>query len=283
LRSVPGWELAFSAPADLGGFDPRGFLWYGFTVLVVMTLSIGVAVTVYVVRREAELSRLQSEFVAAVTHEFKSPITSIRLLMERLAAGRLRTPVAAGEYHDAINRETDRLERLVNRVLESQKIQSGEKRYTFVMGSLPELVESAIWRLRPQAEAKSIAIDLELAGEIPEIRMDKTAVADALDNLVDNAIRYSAAQARVVIRIEKRDRYLCVEVQDQGIGIDKEDLPRIFDRFYRGRRGDRHNVHGTGLGLALVKAAAEGHGGRVEVTSAPGQGSSFCLRLPLEK
>jgi signal transduction histidine kinase len=100
---------------------------------------------------------------------------------------------------------------------------------------------------------------------------------------VDNAIRYSPAGGRVVIRVEKRDRYLCVEVQDQGIGIDKEDLPRIFDRFYRGRRGDQHNVHGTGLGLALVKEAAEGHGGSVDVSSVPGQGSQFCLRLPLER
>ena len=128
-----------------------------------------------------------------------------------------------------------------------------------------------------------MGVDLALAGEIPEIRMDKTAVADALDNLVDNAIKYSAADTRVVIRVEKRERFVCVEVQDQGIGIDPDDLPRIFDRFYRGRRGDRHDVHGTGLGLSLVKAAAEGHGGSVDVTSAPGQGSRFCLRLPVEK
>ena len=283
LRAVERWELVFSAPAEHGTFDRQRLLWYGFTLVMVMTMVVGLAGTLYVVRREVELNRLQSDFVAAVTHEFKSPITSIRLLMERLAGGRLRTPVAAGEYHDAINRETDRLERLVNRVLESQKIQAGEKRYSFVLGSLVELAESSIWRLHPQAEAKSIAVDLELAGEIPEIRMDKTAVADALDNLVDNAIKYSPEGARIVIRVEKREPYLCVEVQDQGIGIDKEDLPRIFDRFYRGRRGDQHNVHGTGLGLALVKAAAEGHGGRVEVTSAPGRGSRFCLRLPLER
>jgi signal transduction histidine kinase len=282
LRAVEGWELVFSGPGERGTFDRQRLLWYGFTLVMVMTMVVGLAVTLYVVRREVELNRLQSDFVAAVTHEFKSPITSIRLLMERLTGGRLRTPSSTAEYHDAINRETDRLERLVNRVLESQKIQAGEKRYSFVPGSLVELAESSIWRLRPQADAKSIAVDLELAGEIPEIRMDKTAVAEALDNLLDNAIKYSPGGARVVIRIEERQRYLCVEVQDQGIGIDSDDLPRIFDRFYRGRRGDQHNVHGTGLGLALVKAAAEGHGGIVEVTSTPGQGSRFCLRLPLE-
>ncbi len=283
LRAVEGWELVFGAPAERDAFDRRRLLWYGFTLVMIMTMAAGLAVTLYLVRREVELNRLQSDFVAAVTHEFKSPITSIRLLMERLTGGRLRTPSSTAEYHDAINRETDRLERLVNRVLESQKIQAGEKRYTLVLGSLVELAESSIWRLRPQADAKSIAVDLELGGETPEIRIDKTAVAEALDNLLDNAVKYSPEGARVLIRVEKRQRCLCVEVQDQGIGIDSDDLPRIFDRFYRGRRGDQQSVRGTGLGLALVKAAAEGHGGAVEVTSAPGQGSRFCLRFPLEK
>jgi signal transduction histidine kinase len=283
LRAVSGWELVFSRPASRGAFDPRRLLWYGLTLVVVMTLGVGVAITTYVVRREVELAQLQSEFIAAVTHEFKSPIASIRLLMERLASGRLRTPQAAAEYHDAINRETDRLERLVNRVLESQKIQAGEKRYSFVVASVIELAEASIWRLRPQADAKQITVDLELTGQIPNLPMDKAAITDALDNLVDNAIKYSPAGTRILIRMERRDRHVCVEVCDQGIGIDPDDLPRVFDKFYRGRRGDMHNVRGTGLGLALVKAAAEGHGGTVEVTSTPGQGARFCLRLPVEK
>jgi signal transduction histidine kinase len=283
LHAVEGWELVFDAPGGGGSFDRQRILWYGFTLVMVMTMVIGLAVTLYVVRREVELNRLQSDFVAAVTHEFKSPITSIRLLMERLASGRLKTLASSSEYHDAINLETDRLERLVNRVLESQRIQAGEKRYTFALSSLVEVVESSIWRLRPQADAKSIAVDLELAGEIPDIRMDKTAVAEAVDNLLDNAIKYSPEGKSVFIRVEKRQRHLCLEVRDQGIGIDSDDLPRIFDRFYRGRRGDRQNVHGTGLGLSLVKAAAEGHGGAIDVASAPGQGACFCLRLPLER
>ena len=283
LRAIAGWELILSPLDDPHGFDPRRLLWYGLTLMVVLMLGIGVAMTTHVVRREVELARLQSEFLAAVTHEFKSPITSIRLLMERLTNGRYRTPAAADEYHDAINRETDRLERLVNSVLESQKIQSGEKRYNFVSASVVEIAESAIWRLRPQAESKNIGVDLELGREIPTLAIDKASIANALDNLVDNAIKYSPAGSRIRIRIDCREGYVCVEVCDAGIGIDPDDLPRIFDKFYRGRRGDLHNVQGTGLGLALVKAAAEGHGGTVEASSLPGNGSRFCLRLPVEK
>jgi signal transduction histidine kinase len=282
LHAVTGWELALRGPDELGRLDRRTLLWYGFTMVLVMTLGVGIGFTSYVIRREAEIGRLQSEFIAAVTHEFKSPITSIRLLVERLTSGRLRTASATEEYFDAITRETDRLDRLVSRVLESQRIQAGERLYHLVPGSAVEMAQESVWRLRPHADAKTIGIDLEITGHVPVVRMDKAALADALDNLVDNAIKYSPPGSRILIRVEARESNVCVEVCDQGIGIEEQDLPHVFNRFYRGRRGDQQNVRGTGLGLALVKAAAEGHGGTVEVSSAVGKGSRFCLRLPME-
>ena len=277
LRALPGWELAFRSPAATGWFDQRRLLWYGFICLLVIMLMAGLAMTVRVVRREVELARLQSEFVAAVTHEFKSPITSIRLLMERISGGRLQTPEAAGEYYAAVGRETDRLERLVNRLLESQKIQAGQKRYRFEPASILALAEAALDRLTPQAEAKSIALKLEARREIPELQLDQAAMADALENLLDNAIKYSPSGTEVSVVVEAREQQVCLEVRDQGAGIEADDLPHIFDRFYRGRQ----NAHGTGLGLSLVKAAVEAHGGTVTVTSLPGRGSTFCLRLPV--
>jgi signal transduction histidine kinase len=283
MRSVPGWELAFAEPAEEGPLDQRRLLWYGFVVLLVMMLTVGLAMTVRVVQREVELGRLQTEFLAAVTHEFKSPITSIRLLAERMGGGRLRTPEAAAEYCAAIEREAGRLERLVNRLLETQKIQAGHKRYTFQPASLAAIAEAAVTQLRPQAEAKGLSIELEAAEEIPELELDAAAIADALENLLDNAIKYSPAGTRVRVGVRVVERQACVEVCDQGIGIDPADLPRVFDKFFRGRRGDQHNVNGTGLGLALVRAAAEGHGGTVEATSTPGRGSTFRLRLPLQE
>jgi signal transduction histidine kinase/predicted transcriptional regulator len=282
MRSVPGWELAFAGPAEEGPLDQRRVLWYGFIVLLVMMLMVGLAMTIRVVQREVELGRLQTDFLAAVTHEFKSPITSIRLLAERIGGGRLRTPEATAEYGAAIEREAGRLERLVNRLLETQKIQAGQKRYTFQPASLVESVEAAIAQLRPQAEAKGVSIELDSAGEIAKIEIDKAAIADALENLLDNAIKYSSAGTHVRVGVRVVEGQACVEVCDQGIGIDPADLPRVFEKFFRGRRGDQHNVHGTGLGLALVKAAAEGHGGTVEATSTPGRGSTFRLRLPLQ-
>lgn len=282
LRSLPGWEMAFSGAAFTGWIDQRLLLWYGFIALLVVMLVVGLAMTVRVVRREAELARMQNEFVAGVSHEFKSPITGIRLLMERLSGGRLRGPETAGEYQRKIDRELDRLERHVDRLLEAQKLQEGRKEYHFAPASLFEIAQTAINDLRAGAEAKGIALESQAEGDIPPLELDKAAITDAMENLIGNAIKYSPSGSRVVVTVHATDHEVCADVVDQGVGIDPADQRRIFDRFYRGRRGDRHDVHGTGLGLALVKATVEAHGGTIEVTSAPGEGSRFSVRLPVK-
>ena len=281
LRTVPGWRLVFS-PTDLTRTAQRRWLWYGFIGLLLVTLMTGLAMTAYSVRHEVELGRRQSEFVAAVSHEFKSPITSIRVLMERLVSGRVGTPEKTSEYYTAIARETGRLERLVNRLLDTQQVESGRKARAVVPSSIVDLTEQAIDRLRTQTEAKHIQVDARLDADIPAVPVDRAAIVDALENLIDNAVKYSPAGSRVTIEAQQVDHRVRVDVRDQGIGIDRDDLPRIFDKFYRARRGNHHDVRGTGLGLALVKATVEAHGGSVEVSSVAGKGSHFSLQLPME-
>jgi signal transduction histidine kinase len=281
VRSVRGLEVAFSGLTTSRWLDQRQLLWFGFVLLLVVLMIVGMAMTARVVRREVELGRIQNEFIAAMSHEFKSPIASIRLLMERITTGRLRTPEATSEYYAAIDREAERLERLVNRLLEWQQIQAGRRRYNFCSGSLAKVATTAIEQMLPQADAKGIKIETETGSAIPEVRLDEVAMTDAIENLIDNAIKYSPAQTLIKLKIRMEDSQAFVEVSDQGIGIDQDELPRIFDKFYRGRRGDLRNVHGTGLGLALVKATVEAHGGGVEVTSKAGMGSCFRLRLPI--
>jgi signal transduction histidine kinase len=280
LNSVRGLELVFSGAAQRGWLQRREWLWYGFILLLVLMLAVGLAMTARVVRREVELGQMQNEFIAAVSHEFKSPITSIRLLMERITSGRLHS---ATDYHAAINRETDRLERLVNRLLEAQQIQAGRRQYSFAPASLRTIIETAAEQLHPQAEAKGVRLETQIAEEIPELSLDQSALTDALENLLDNAIKYSPAGTRVTVTAQAVDHSVLVEVCDEGIGIEPGDLPRVFDRFYRARHGDQHSVKGTGLGLALVKAAIEAHGGTVEVESRPGEGSRFSLKLPIKE
>ena len=184
-------------------------------------------------------------------------------------------------YFGAIGRETDRLERLVNRLLEAQQIDAGQRQYQRNPESLEEITEEVIRHMQPVADEKSINIELRPDGPIPPVLIDRASIADAIENLVDNAIKYSPSRTRIVIRVYVDGERVCVDVEDGGMGIDRDEISRVFDKFYRGRRGDRQNVRGTGLGLALVKAAAEAHAGSVEVSSEPGVGSRFSLRLPV--
>jgi signal transduction histidine kinase len=279
LESVSEWQLAFT-----GASLPTSgrLLSYTTVVFPIVMLATGLVMTAWIVRREIALARLQSTFVAGVTHEFKSPLTSIRLLMERLASGRLAPDDAPNRYYAAVSAETDRLESLVNRLLEAQKLQSGQKEYAFHPGSLAALARSAVDRLRPQAEAKRILVDLRVGEGIPDLALDRESMTDAIGNLLDNAIKYSPADTTVSVAIGCSGDVVRLDVCDEGIGIEPSDATRIFDPFYRSRRGDRENVHGTGLGLSLVKAAAEAHGGSVEVESNGTRGSRFRLRLPVQ-
>lgn len=281
LRAMPGWELALGPRTQGDGPNARRLLWYGFIGLLVAMLGVGLAMTVRVVRREVELSRQQQEFIASVSHEFKSPIAGIRLLLERLSGRPARSSERTETYYATIHRELGRLERLVDRLLAVQHIQTGQARYTFEPTSLVEVAQTAVDLLRPQADAKSIGLELQAEEDLPAVSADEAALTDALENLLDNAIKYSPPETQVTVYIGQTDGQVQVDVQDQGVGIDPEEQDRIFDRFYRGQRGDQHDVRGTGLGLALVSAVAEAHEGTIEVDSTPGEGSRFSLRLPV--
>ena len=279
LRTVRGLEIVFSGLRGPSWLGQKQLMWLAFIVLLVAMMIAGLTMTARVVRREVELGRLQNEFIAAVSHEFKSPIASIRLLVERMTSGKVRESSTMSNYCDAIDRESERLERLVNRLLEWQQIQSGRKRYDFVPASPVEATKNAIEQMRPQADAKEIVFSTNFQRS-PQINLDDAAFTDAVENLIDNAIKYSAASTTISVSCTSVDHSVCIEVRDEGLGIAEDELPHIFDRFYRGRRGDMTNVRGTGLGLALVKATVEAHGGRIEVTSKPGVGSCFRLWLP---
>jgi signal transduction histidine kinase len=261
--------------------SPRRLLNYARVVFPIVVLACGLLMTAWIMRRELALTELQSTFVAAVTHEFKSPITSIRLLMERITSGRIASGDSPARYYAAIGAETKRLESLVNRLLESQKLQSGQREYVFRPTAIEALVRDAIERVRPQADARQIQIEVSAVGGIPPLALDADSVSDAIRNLLDNAIKYSPDHTRVSVGIDVGDGRVRLIVSDHGIGVDPADAGRIFEPFYRSRRGDQTNVHGTGLGLSLVRATAEAHGGSVTVSSDGERGSRFTLSFPL--
>jgi signal transduction histidine kinase len=283
LRSVPELELGFSALPQATGIDPRRILWYGFILLPLVMLIVGITAATRVVRKERELGRMQSDFIAAVSHEFKSPLTSIRLLVERIAGRRHSSRESTDDYCHAIDNEAGRLERLVSRLLDWQQIEAGRKHYRLEPGSLTEVAKGAVELLRPQAEAKGVSLEMLTVGEKAVTQFDRAAMTDVLENLIDNAIKYSPAGGRVSVELGAGDAQVTVSVRDEGMGIDPGDLPRIFEKFFRGRRGNQEDVRGTGLGLALVKAAVDAHGGTVDAESTPGKGSRFVITLPIRR
>ena len=226
-----------------------------------------------------QLDELKSEFVATVSHDLRVPLTFMRGYATMLPmVGQLNPK--QGEFADKIVVGIEQMSELIEDLLDLNRIEAGVglARETC---QINELVNSAVANFRNNAANKNIALSLQLADDLPTISGDKTLLRQAISNLVDNAIKYTAAGGRVKIVSESRDMNVVVSVQDTGIGIAPSDQARLFEKFFRVKQRDTIGIKGSGLGLAIVKSIVERHGGRIWVESRLGQGSSFYMALPL--
>lgn len=234
------------------------------------------------IRKQVELSQLKSDFVSNVSHEIRTPLALISMYIETLEMGRVKDPGKIREYYTIILNETARLSVMVNRILSFSQIESNRRRYSFSETMLNEVVENALAPFLYTLENKGFKYTFE-PSPLPAVMADRDALADALVNLVDNAMKYSADQKQIVIRTGLQDHYAFVEVEDHGIGISAKDQRFIFDKFFRVTEKDLANrVKGSGLGLAIVKHIVEAHDGKIFVSSKPGSGSSFRLLFPVK-
>ena len=235
------------------------------------------------VRREILLAQMKSDFVSNVSHELRTPLSLIRMYTETLELGRVTSEEKRMHYYTIISQETDRLTRLINNILNFSRIESGKKTYKPENIDLNRLVEQVIDTYRGQIEREQFQVNIDLADHLEMIYADPGAVTEALINLLDNAIKYSAERKEISIHTYECTNGICLEISDRGIGIGEEHLKHIFDKFYRVPTGAVHNTKGSGLGLSLVRHIIEAHGGTINVTSQPGQGSTFSLVLPKSK
>jgi len=233
------------------------------------------------VRRELRLSRMKSDFVANVSHELKTPLALIRLFAETLELGRVPSAEKARQYHRIINKESRRLTQLINNILDFSRIEAGRKEYRFALGDVGAVVREVVEAYRFPIEQQGFELQVEVPEDLPELSIDPEALSQALINLVNNAIKYSPDQKRIEIRVGRDDEAVRVSVTDHGIGIPRSEQKKIFEKFYRAESSLVHTTKGSGLGLALVQHIMDAHGGRVEVASAPGEGSKFTLVLPV--
>jgi two-component system phosphate regulon sensor histidine kinase PhoR len=254
------------------------------------SLLIGGAITVIVfglgwlgfaIRRERRLNELKSEFISNVSHELKTPLSIISMFGEMLAEGRTKSPEQAHEYAEIIWRESVRLGRLIDNVLDFAKIERGMGVYEFAEADLGEVIDRAIELSQRRVAAAAMTLDAKIEDDLPMVELDANAFTLAVLNLIDNAIKYAGDGKKIELRVARQGDRIVLSVRDWGPGIDPEEHERIFERFYRARSIRLKPIRGSGIGLALVQHIAHAHGGEAKVESTPGQGSTFSISIPI--
>lgn len=229
-----------------------------------------------------EMDQMKTDLMSMVTHEIRTPLATVRGFAQILLKGGIPAEKSS-EFLGIINRQSNRLVNLVNDFLDISRIESGRQAVTKAPFEMDKLVQNSIADLKPLAEEKNIELRYNPpAGPIPEVFADRGLLEQALINLVSNGIKYSPKGAYVEVSLTRENSHLRVDVKDNGLGVPKDALPRLFEKFYRVRCDDRKDIIGTGLGLSLVKQIVEVHGGQISVQSEHGAGSTFTFTVPLK-
>jgi signal transduction histidine kinase len=284
-ESLAGLHVVFTDNAMLASGDSS----LGARVFVVV-LPIVATLTLLVgwlfwrdVRREVAAAELRSQFVSGVSHELKTPLTSIRMFAETLLLGRPADAEGRREYLETIVQESERLTRLINNVLDFARIERGEQHYRFAPTELSGVVRDSARAVAYQLRQSGFELALSVPGDLLSISADRDALMQAVLNLLSNAMKYSGNSRTIELSLLQRNGDALIQVCDRGVGIAWKDHRRIFDRYYRSPESESSSIPGTGLGLSLVAHVAKAHGGSVDVDSTPGGGSTFTVRLPLER
>jgi two-component system, OmpR family, phosphate regulon sensor histidine kinase PhoR len=243
--------------------------------------GIGALIVLNDVSRLRRLENVRRDFVANVSHELKTPITSIQGFVETLQDGAVDKPEEARRFLGIIAKQSDRLSTIIEDLLQLSRIEQDSERGQIALetGALRGVLSAAVQACQIKADGKTVAIDLACDPALTAI-INPTLLEQAVVNLLDNAIKYSEPGKSIRLEADASKGEIRISVQDRGCGIEREHLPRLFERFYRVDKARSRQLGGTGLGLAIVKHIVQAHQGRVTVDSTPGQGSTFTIHLP---
>ncbi len=243
--------------------------------------SAGFLVILQDLTRVRQLETVRRDFVSNVSHELLTPLASLKALVETLRGGALEDPATAERFLDRAETEVDMLTQMVQELLALSLIESGRAPLHLRPTTVEDVLVRPVERLRPQAERAGLSLSVDLPSGIPMVLADLEQIGRVVTNLVHNAIKFTPEGGEVTVSVAQVGTEVVLAVRDTGVGIPKEDLPRIFERFYKADRA--RSGGGTGLGLAIAKHIVQGHGGRIWVESVEGRGSTFYFSLPLAK
>jgi signal transduction histidine kinase len=250
-------------------------------LLLTFALMLVVSYGLYrVTAREMALARQQSDFVSAVSHEFRTPLTSMRHLTDLLVSRGVTSEERKAHYYELLAGETERLQRMVESLLSFGRMEAGAYALHLTEIDAKELASNVVQEFRQEALARGRQVLCRVAGALPTIRADRDALSRALWNLLENAVKYSDAGTAVEVFARRDGHRVMLGVTDQGHGISPAEQKKVFQKFVRSEEAQRRGIRGVGIGLALVKRIVEAHGGSVELLSQPGKGSTFTLVLP---
>jgi signal transduction histidine kinase len=279
---LPGWSLLVKPanPQIIDQYTTRRVWVYGLTtILLVAGMSLGIVLVIRDVVREKKLAQSKSDFVANVTHELKTPLTAIRMFAETLRLKRVKDQKSQGEYLETIVKESERLTRLINNVLDFSKIEKSVKEYTFAIADISEIVRSAVRSMEYWLAARGFKLNVEILPGISG-RVDSDAIEQAVVNLISNAMKYSFDHKEITVRLWIKGREIYIQVEDKGIGIPQSQHKQVFEKYFRAHADYPQDPGGAGLGLTVVAHIVWAHQGRVQLESKVQQGSCFTLILP---
>jgi signal transduction histidine kinase len=282
LRPETGlpWTMSVTAePQSSAAWLSRQQLFgIGFGLLALVVT--GASYTVFrFVSKELAVARLQSDFVSAVSHEFRTPLTALRHVSDLIEEGDA-SPQELSEYHQAIGKESRRLHGLVENLLDFGRIEEGHRVYDFGELDAVTLTQDVVHDLSGQAHANGHEVRLQAPAEPLPVRADRHAVTLALRNLIENAVKYSPGASSIDVTVRSDARNVAIAVQDYGVGVPASEQRTVFRKFVRGSAARELMVKGTGIGLAMADRIVRAHGGSITLESAPGRGSTFTISLP---
>jgi signal transduction histidine kinase len=279
---LPGWQFGLSpigAPLDeMARRQTVSYVWIGFLAIAVVAISAAVAAQAF--RRQWRMARLKTDLVAAVSHELKTPLSSMRLLVDALLDEDQPDGRKTRDYLELISRENSRLSRLIENFLTFSRLERNRQRLEFAPTPPDSVIQATLEAFAERLPGDNGRPEIHVETGLPAVRADRDALVTVLLNLLDNAYKYTPGEKRIAVRVFREGSAVAFAVEDNGIGIAPRERKRIFRRFYQVDRRLAREAGGCGLGLSIVDVIVRAHGGNVRVASEPGKGSTFAFSVP---